>query len=70
MDLVTKVTNLIQGGNRSLSHRKFIAFLDEINAAYGDLQIYILLAHKIYFEFLFVQTKYIFLFSKTPIAPS
>lgn len=40
MDLVTKVTNLIRGGNRSLSHRRFIAFLDELDAAYGDLQMY------------------------------
>jgi len=40
MDLVTKVTNLIRGGNRSLSHRRFIAFLDEVDAAYGDLQMH------------------------------
>ena len=40
MDLVTKVTNLIRGGNRSLSHRKFIAFLDEVDAAYGDLKMH------------------------------
>uniref|UniRef100_A0A3Q3JPD4 SPIN-DOC-like zinc-finger domain-containing protein n=1 Tax=Monopterus albus TaxID=43700 RepID=A0A3Q3JPD4_MONAL len=32
MDLVTKITNLIHGGNRSLSHRRFIAFLDEVDA--------------------------------------
>lgn len=40
MDLVTKVTNLIRGGNRSLNHRKFVAFLDEVSAAYGDLQMH------------------------------
>ena len=40
MDLVTKVTNLIRGGNRALSHRNFVAFLDEVNAAYGDLQMH------------------------------
>ncbi|KAK7134501.1 hypothetical protein R3I93_017809 [Phoxinus phoxinus] len=40
MDLVTKVTNLIRGGNRSLSHRRFVAFLDEVSAAYGDLQMH------------------------------
>ncbi|KAM6965926.1 general transcription factor II-I repeat domain-containing protein 2A-like [Tautogolabrus adspersus] len=40
MDLVTKVTNLIRGGNRSLNHRKFGAFLDEVSAAYGDLQMH------------------------------
>ncbi|MBN3302959.1 SC5A5 protein, partial [Amia calva] len=37
MDLVTKVTNLIRGGNRLLNHRKFTAFLEEVRAAYGDL---------------------------------
>ena len=40
MDLVTKVTNLIRGGNRSLSHRTFVSFLDEVDAAYGDLQMH------------------------------
>lgn len=40
MDLVTKVTNLIRGGNRSLSHRRFLAFLDEVDAVYGDLQMH------------------------------
>lgn len=40
MDTVTKVTNLIRGGNRSLNHRKFVAFLDEVDAAYGDLQLH------------------------------
>ena len=33
MDLVTKVTNII-------SHRRFIAFLDEVDATYGDLQMH------------------------------
>lgn len=40
MDLVTKVTNLIRGGNRALNHRNFVAFLEEVNAAYGDLQMH------------------------------
>lgn len=40
MDLVTKVTNLIRGGNRSLCHRRFITFLDEVDAVYGDLQMH------------------------------
>lgn len=40
MDLVTEVTNLIRGGNRSLSHRRFLALLDEVDAAYGDLQMH------------------------------
>lgn len=37
MDLVTKVTNLIQRGNRALSHRKWVVFLEEVKATYGDL---------------------------------
>uniref|UniRef100_A0A3Q3ISJ2 SPIN-DOC-like zinc-finger domain-containing protein n=1 Tax=Monopterus albus TaxID=43700 RepID=A0A3Q3ISJ2_MONAL len=40
MDLVTKITNLIRGGNRSLSHRRLTAFLDDVDAAYGDLQMH------------------------------
>lgn len=40
MDLVTKVTNLIRGGNRALNHRKFVAFLEDVNATYGDLQMH------------------------------
>uniref|UniRef100_A0A3Q2PF54 HAT C-terminal dimerisation domain-containing protein n=1 Tax=Fundulus heteroclitus TaxID=8078 RepID=A0A3Q2PF54_FUNHE len=40
MDLVTKVTNIIRGGNRSLCHRRFITFLDEVDAEYGDLQLH------------------------------
>lgn len=36
MDLVTKTTNLIGGGNRSLNHRKCVSFVDEVK--YGDLQ--------------------------------
>lgn len=38
MNVVTKVTNLIRGGNRALNHRK--PFLDEVGAAYGDLLIH------------------------------
>lgn len=40
MDLVTKVTNFIRGGNRSLCHRRFITSLDEVDAEYGDLQLH------------------------------
>ena len=40
MDLVTKVTNLIRGGNRSLNHRKFVSFLEEMDTDYGDLQLH------------------------------
>jgi len=38
--LEASVSNLIRGGNRSLNHRKFVAFLDEVNAVYGDLQMH------------------------------
>ena len=38
MKTVVKVTNLIRGGNKSLSHhRKFRTFLEEMDATYGDL---------------------------------
>lgn len=37
---MAKVTNLIRGGNRSHSHRRFMTFLDEVDAAYGDLQMH------------------------------
>uniref|UniRef100_A0A3P8TK50 HAT C-terminal dimerisation domain-containing protein n=1 Tax=Amphiprion percula TaxID=161767 RepID=A0A3P8TK50_AMPPE len=40
VDLVTKVTDLIRGGNRALNHRNLVAFLEEVNAAYGDLQMH------------------------------
>ncbi|XP_035990536.1 general transcription factor II-I repeat domain-containing protein 2A-like [Fundulus heteroclitus] len=40
MDWVTKVTNIIRGGNRSLCHRRLITFLDEVDAEYGDLQLH------------------------------
>lgn len=40
MDLVTRVKDLIRGVNRSLNHWKFVAFLDEVSAAYGDLQMH------------------------------
>jgi hypothetical protein len=36
MKVVAKIINLITGGNRSLSHRKFRSFLKEIDASYGD----------------------------------
>lgn len=40
MDLVTKDTDLIQGVNRSLNHKKFGSFLDEESTVYGDLQVH------------------------------
>ncbi|PNF38714.1 hypothetical protein B7P43_G16721, partial [Cryptotermes secundus] len=37
MATVTTITNLIRGGNRSLTHRKFLTLLEEMDSAYGDL---------------------------------
>jgi hypothetical protein len=40
MKVVVRITNLIRRGNRSLSHRKFLSFLEEINASYRDLLLH------------------------------
>jgi hypothetical protein len=40
MKVVVKITSLIRGGNRSLSHRKFRSFLEETDAPYGDLLLH------------------------------
>jgi hypothetical protein len=40
MKAVVKITSLIRGGNRSLSHRKFCSFLKEIDALYGNLLLH------------------------------
>jgi hypothetical protein len=40
MKVAVKITNLIRGGNRSLSHHKFCSFLEEIDASYGDLLLH------------------------------
>lgn len=40
MATVTKITNIIRGGNKSLTHRKFISFLEELDTAYGDLLLH------------------------------
>lgn len=37
---VTKVVNMIRGGNKSLSHRKFQSFLEDFDTEYGDLVMY------------------------------
>ncbi|KAF0771046.1 Uncharacterized protein FWK35_00009294 [Aphis craccivora] len=37
---VFKITNLIRGGNRSLNHRNFIKFLEELDCEYGDLLLH------------------------------
>lgn len=40
MTTVVSVVNKIRGGHHSLTHRKFKFFLEELNAAYGDLTMY------------------------------
>lgn len=40
MKTVMKCVNMIKGGNRSLTHRKFMAFLTELEAEYGDLTLF------------------------------
>lgn len=40
MEKVCKITNLIRGGNRSLTHRKFKTFLDKLQSEYGDLLLH------------------------------
>jgi hypothetical protein len=38
--VVVKITILIRGGNRALSHSKFRSFLEEIDASYGNLLLH------------------------------
>ncbi|KAL4125892.1 hypothetical protein QTP88_010129 [Uroleucon formosanum] len=40
MNTVFKITNLIRGGNRSLNHRNFIKYLEELDCEYGDLLLH------------------------------
>jgi hypothetical protein len=40
MATVTKITNLIRGGNLFPTHRKFLTLLEEMDSAYGDLLLY------------------------------
>ena len=40
MQSVVKMVNLIRGGNKSQRHRRFVSFLDELNAELGDLPLY------------------------------
>jgi hypothetical protein len=40
MKVVAKITDLIRGGNRSLSHRTFRSFLEETDVSYGDLLLH------------------------------
>lgn len=40
MQTITKIVNLIKGGNKFLSHRKFQTFLEEHDAAYTDVPLH------------------------------
>jgi hypothetical protein len=40
MNTVFKITNLIRGGDRSLNHRNFIKYLEELDCEYGDIYYY------------------------------
>jgi len=40
MNTVLKITNLIRGGNRSLNHRNFIKYLEELDCEYCDLLLH------------------------------
>lgn len=40
MKLVTSITNFIRGGYKSLLHRQFKNFLQEVNASYKDLPLH------------------------------
>ncbi|EFN62346.1 General transcription factor II-I repeat domain-containing protein 2A, partial [Camponotus floridanus] len=40
MQIISKIINVIKGGNKSLSHRKFQSFLQEHNAIYKDIPLY------------------------------
>ena len=40
MKTVVQIVNLIRGGNKAHRHRRFITFLDELNAEFSDLPLY------------------------------
>lgn len=40
MKTVVNIVNLIRGGNKAHRHRAFIAFLDNVDAEYGDISLY------------------------------
>lgn len=40
MKVVVKITNIIRGGNRALTHKKFRDILAEVDATYGDLLLH------------------------------
>jgi len=44
MKLVTSITNFIRGGHKSLSHRRFKNFLQEVNATYKNLLLHCTMA--------------------------
>ena len=40
MKTVVQIVNLIRGGNKAHRHRRFITFLEELNAEFSDLPLY------------------------------
>ncbi|CAH1969176.1 unnamed protein product [Acanthoscelides obtectus] len=38
--MAVKITNIVRGGNRALTHRKFRDYLAEVDATYGDLLLH------------------------------
>ena len=40
MKTVVQIVNLIRGGNKAHRHRRFITFLEELNAEFNDLPLY------------------------------
>lgn len=40
MQSVIRMVNLIRGGNKSQRHRKFISFLEEVNAEFSDIPLH------------------------------
>ena len=40
MKAVVQIVTLIRGGNKVYRHRRFITFLEELNAEFGDLPLY------------------------------
>lgn len=40
MKTVVNIVNIIRGGNKACRHRAFVAFLDALEAEYGDISLY------------------------------
>lgn len=70
MNTVFKITNLVRGGNRSLNHRNFITYLEELDCEYVDLLLHTdvrWLSHRKCLERFFILRKEILEFLKMNI---